>query len=585
MLIGVDFDNTIVSYDALFHRIATERGLIPADLPVNKTAVRDHLRATGREEIWTEMQGEVYGARMAEAAPFPGVREFFRVCRERGVAVVIISHKTRHPFRGEQHDLHTAARTWLALQGFFDAAGAGLRDEAVHFELTKADKITRIRTAGCTHFIDDLPELLTDATFPTTIERLLFDPSGLHVSTAGVRSMRSWRELPGTLLGEESWIPAARNILSRERERPARHGIANGTPALPSPTPTAVAGGANNRVYHLPLEGGRRAIAKRYFRRAGDARDRFATERAFYRFANAAGVTQIPTVFGWDASEQLGVFHCVEGHRPVAVQTGHLDEALRFVTALNESRLLPEASALPIAAEACFSLETHLGAVRQRVAALTEMREDTALDAAAAVFVRDDLRPAWQIVERSILDRYAFTRRAQTLTSDERCISPSDFGFHNSLLTTEDRIVFFDFEYAGWDDPAKLVCDFFCQPDVPAPHEEFDRFIAILSKGLKLRDIAGFAQRCQALLPVYQVKWACILLNEFTPAGRERRAFSLGDEAAASRRARQLARARGMIDTIAMKGGARCSQRASTSIDATQLVKDSGRRFKLQQVT
>src|SRR5262245_43078397 len=45
MLIGVDFDNTIVSYDALFHRIATERDLIPADLPVNKTAVRDHLRA------------------------------------------------------------------------------------------------------------------------------------------------------------------------------------------------------------------------------------------------------------------------------------------------------------------------------------------------------------------------------------------------------------------------------------------------------------------------------------------------------------------------------------------------------------
>ena len=32
MILGVDFDNTIVAYDSLFHRVALERGLIPADL-------------------------------------------------------------------------------------------------------------------------------------------------------------------------------------------------------------------------------------------------------------------------------------------------------------------------------------------------------------------------------------------------------------------------------------------------------------------------------------------------------------------------------------------------------------------------
>jgi len=30
-MIGVDFDNTIVCYDALFHRVARERGLAPAE--------------------------------------------------------------------------------------------------------------------------------------------------------------------------------------------------------------------------------------------------------------------------------------------------------------------------------------------------------------------------------------------------------------------------------------------------------------------------------------------------------------------------------------------------------------------------
>ncbi|MBI2360879.1 MAG: hypothetical protein HYV04_18575 [Deltaproteobacteria bacterium] len=83
MRIGIDFDNTIVCYDQMFHRIALERGLIPASLPATKGHVRDMLRRMGREEEWTEMQGQVYGKRLHEAEPFPGVLEFFTLCRER----------------------------------------------------------------------------------------------------------------------------------------------------------------------------------------------------------------------------------------------------------------------------------------------------------------------------------------------------------------------------------------------------------------------------------------------------------------------------------------------------------------------
>jgi hypothetical protein len=44
MRIGIDFDNTIVSYDALFFKVAREQDAVPADTPVNKVAVRDYLR-------------------------------------------------------------------------------------------------------------------------------------------------------------------------------------------------------------------------------------------------------------------------------------------------------------------------------------------------------------------------------------------------------------------------------------------------------------------------------------------------------------------------------------------------------------
>lgn len=200
MTIGVDFDNTIVSYDALFHRVAAEQGLIPSSLPVNKTAVRDWLRQQGREERWTSLQGEVYGARMSEAAAYPGVWDFFRECQDREVAIRIISHKTLHPFLGEKYDLHASARNWLEQNGVFSESGSRMRRDDVFFELTKPEKIARIASCGCDGFIDDLPEIFLQPGFPAATRFVLFDPAGAHATWESSPSARSWADLTNLLL-------------------------------------------------------------------------------------------------------------------------------------------------------------------------------------------------------------------------------------------------------------------------------------------------------------------------------------------------------------------------------------------------
>lgn len=538
MLIGVDFDNTIVAYDALFHRIALERGLVPADLPVNKTAVRDHLRATGREDAWTELQGVVYGPRLGEAEPYPGVMAFFQECRRRGVPVVIISHKTLHPYRGERHDLHGAAFGWLRQHGFFAPDGANLPDDAVFLEPSKAAKLVRIATCGCTHFVDDLPEFLAEPAFPGDVSRFLFDPQRGHEPVAGCRRVASWAALQAILLRAETWHDSVAAILSRQ----------DGPVALDHIEP--LAGGANNRVYRLTRPDHADVIVKRYFRQAGDPRDRFGTERAFYRYAAATGVTHTPIALGWDSAAQLGVFTWIDGRRPDTVRAAEIDAALAFLISLNRHRVSPAGAALPPAAEACFSLDEHRATVRRRLDALTDLPVEDELDAKAREFVQDHLLPAWHEVAADLAGGPAAA--AALLPAAERCVSPSDFGFHNCLHTAGHGHVFFDFEYAGWDDPAKLVGDFFCQPEVPAGRGWFEPFVFQLAAALDLPDTARFVARCRQLLPLYQLKWCCILLNEFTPVGRSRRAFSLGNRAASARRARQLARARTLLGELSV---------------------------------
>ena len=131
------------------------------------------------------------------------------------------------------------------------------------------------------------------------------------------------------------------------------------------------------------------------------------------------------------------------------------------------------------------------------------------------------------------------------LRTDDRCLSPSDFGFHNAILANDGRLRFIDFEYAGWDDPSKLICDFFCQPAVPAPPQAFERFArAVVAE---FPNPAIHLARARLLLPIYRVKWVCIMLNEFLPVGGSRRAFSGTSVERDARKISQLAKAQAAL--------------------------------------
>ena len=51
-------------------------------------------------------------------------------------------------------------------------------------------------------------------------------------------------------------------------------------------------------------------------------------------------------------------------------------------------------------------------------------------------------------------------------------------------------------------------------------------------------------------MPVYQIKWCCIMLNEFLRSDAERRAFAGGADAMEERRQRQLRQASTALSAI-----------------------------------
>lgn len=289
----------------------------------------------------------------------------------------------------------------------------------------------------------------------------------------------------------------------------------------------ALPGGANNQVYRVVVEN-KVFLLKAYFQHPDDVRDRLTAEFEFSQFAWGHGVCCLPQPIARAEQNRLALYSFVEG-RPVLAQqvTEQLvRQALDFYCALNREKNRPDAKSLPLASEACFSLSQHIQCVEQRVTRLQNMDRASTFDDEAAQFIDGELLDAWGRVKEMTLGR---ARQLHVVVDEEidladRCISPSDFGFHNAILTNDGSLCFIDFEYAGWDDPAKMVCDVFCQPALPVPAEQWDPFVDVVVAELAESDL--HRQRIALLRPVYQIKWCCILLNDFLPVGDQRRRFA-----------------------------------------------------------
>jgi len=176
MRIGLDFDNTIVCYDQAIALLAEEMFELPEGISRSKLALRDFLRNAGREEEWTNFQGELYGPGMRYAQPYEEAKETMESLTRDGHELVIVSHRTKKPYKGNQYDLHLYARKWIRerLKGI---GGIGKQDKnKVFFMESQAEKIEQIRRLSCDVFVDDLPEVLTAKDFPRDTTPILFQP-------------------------------------------------------------------------------------------------------------------------------------------------------------------------------------------------------------------------------------------------------------------------------------------------------------------------------------------------------------------------------------------------------------------------
>jgi hypothetical protein len=198
--IGLDFDNTLIDYDAAFVAEAERQEAVAPDTATGKRTVKDLvLRNGGGERAWMRIQGQVYGKGIGNGRLIDGVDRVLETAKARGDSVFIVSHKTQFGhFDESRTDLREAALSWMQDHAFFSRFG--LQKDAVFFEDPLEAKISRIAKLHLDAYIDDLAKVLGHTDWPTQTSRIHFTPEPGETPD-GAYPCRDWTEIHAYLFG------------------------------------------------------------------------------------------------------------------------------------------------------------------------------------------------------------------------------------------------------------------------------------------------------------------------------------------------------------------------------------------------
>ena len=304
-------------------------------------------------------------------------------------------------------------------------------------------------------------------------------------------------------------------------------------------TAERVRSGRNSRVYRLKAADATEYVCKLYF-----GVERLRAEFAGLTFLWDNGERAVPRPVVADEDAACAIYECVDGSPALpSLSESDVDQAVAFLVRLRSYADRDGSESLPSAAEACFSVQAIVRNIRSRLSRLVEVQSQYEQ---LGSFLQDEFGPALTAIEESLGNSRLPTD--EELTRPERTLSPSDFGFHNAIRRPDGTIVFVDFEYFGWDDPAKLISDFLLHPAMQLSDVLYEKFFEGTVAGL--RQYGPLARRTGILYPLFALKWCMILLNEFLPEQLERREFAVEQLDRGQSQSKQLRKAKNMLSKV-----------------------------------
>ena len=270
-----------------------------------------------------------------------------------------------------------------------------------------------------------------------------------------------------------------------------------------------VKSGKNSKIYKINTDK-KKIILKSYY---GKKNLRIRKEFQFYKYLNQTNIDNVVTPIAFDFKNNLVALPYIVGNKIHKVQNKHIIQLSNFINKINRKNIYSRK--IGLAVEGINNRKNHITICQNRINKLKLVDKKSAIKKELYLFLREKIIPTFKILKNKINDKKILYQSKYKLYKKDMIISPSDFGFHN-VVESKKKIFFFDFEYGGYDDPVKLICDFYCQPNQKVSIKQKEKFKKMIIK--KYKNYKQLDYLISELLPIHHLKWCCIILNEFIPS-------------------------------------------------------------------
>ena len=228
-----------------------------------------------------------------------------------------------------------------------------------------------------------------------------------------------------------------------------------------------------NAGAYLIKSSGKNMVMKSY-KQISESYERFAREKLFLEYCLEKEIFCVPKIIDYDYSAKQILIEYLGNSSEIKMSTNTCLALFEFVKCLNENSNKEFSNAKDAYLdEMNVSLD-----IERRIQQVSKLKLIGPLklyfEEVTHIFLSSSLSTLVNLPFHSV-----------TTSNFVRFISPSDVGLHNMLLIGH-QYYFIDFEYSGYDNPLKFLCDFITNPDnnvddvlLPQVIDLFQAFFAI----------------------------------------------------------------------------------------------------------
>ena len=467
MKIGIDFDNTIVNHDFSFNKIF--ENYFEKDDSIKSYEKKNILKNSLSQKNWINAQELVYSDYINQYGKvFSGFKKFSYRCKILGHKLEIVSHKSKLSFI-KKIDLIFPAKKFI---------NDNIKVDKIFFFENLNKKISHINKSDYDFFIDDLPLVLSQINLP--YKKKIFFNRAIKTIDKNYLNKKNWKEIENYILNDptnsEILVYFKKKYFNKKLKIINKYSSNN----------SRVLNISDKNNFNFKVK-----IAKR-------SKQRIRLEyKKIFHFSNLQPDFH-PTPINYNSVYGFATYSWIEGNFIKSVNKKYMDSVIQYLSIINNNLNQKKKLYKFKASAACFSNYDIFLQINSRFNSFSKIKNKN-----LSLYLKN-------------LNEYFLNLKSNCKTFNkimfpkkDLIISPSDLSIKNFIYSYNNDLFFIDYEYFGYDDSIKLLCDTIIHP-ANNLNKKYAKYF-IYNFNLYIRSI-NF-DRLKKYFHFYCIIWCLIILN------------------------------------------------------------------------